>query len=158
MIENKALRLAIFRHERDAFLDRFRRATKTLDLAANPEFAAGEWTEAEQSLENLRPSAADQSSQPMNLPVHQRKVDAAQAVVCINMIHISPWSASEALFTGASRRLVEGGVLYLYGPYKRGGAHTGTRGGSSRCRPSAGAVRPAGTAGSTTGSTGGSRP
>ncbi len=40
------------------------------------------------------------------------------------MIHISPWSAAQALFAGASRYLVDGGILYLYGPYKRGGAHT----------------------------------
>ncbi|NML30242.1 DUF938 domain-containing protein [Paraburkholderia antibiotica] len=51
-------------------------------------------------------------------------IDALDAVVCINMIHISPWSAAQALFDGAGRRLVDGGVLYLYGPYKRDGAHT----------------------------------
>jgi SAM-dependent methyltransferase len=63
---------------------------------------------------------------PLALDVHQPEwgVDALDAVVCINMIHISPWSAAEALFAGASRRLVDGGVLYLYGPYKRQGAHT----------------------------------
>ncbi|MCX4144737.1 MULTISPECIES: DUF938 domain-containing protein [Paraburkholderia] len=69
---------------------------------------------------------------PLALDVHQPewgaqtldKVDQFDAVVCINMIHISPWSATEALFAGASRRLVDGGVLYLYGPYKRGGAQT----------------------------------
>jgi SAM-dependent methyltransferase len=64
---------------------------------------------------------------PLALDVHQPDwgVDAAlDAVICVNMIHISPWSAAEALFAGASRRLVDGGVLYLYGPYKRGGAHT----------------------------------
>ena len=63
---------------------------------------------------------------PLALDVHQSDwgVDALDAVVCINMIHISPWSAAQALFAGASRRLVDGGVLYLYGPYKRGGAHT----------------------------------
>ncbi len=63
---------------------------------------------------------------PLALDVHQPDwgVDTLDAVVCINMIHISPWSATQALFAGASRRLVEGGVLYLYGPYKRGGAHT----------------------------------
>lgn len=48
----------------------------------------------------------------------------ADAVVCINMIHISPWSATEALFRGAARVLPPGGLLYLYGPYRRGGAHT----------------------------------
>ncbi|MGF6573179.1 Protein of unknown function [Paraburkholderia fungorum] len=63
---------------------------------------------------------------PLALDVHQPDwgVDSLDAVVCINMIHISPWSATQALFAGASRRLADGGVLYLYGPYKRGGAHT----------------------------------
>ncbi|MGF6673958.1 DUF938 domain-containing protein [Paraburkholderia tuberum] len=63
---------------------------------------------------------------PLALDVHQSDwgVDALDAVVCINMIHISPWSAAQALFDGAGRRLVDGGVLYLYGPYRRGGAHT----------------------------------
>jgi len=46
------------------------------------------------------------------------------AVVCINMIHIAPWSACLGLLDGASEVLTEGGVLYLYGPFRRGGAHT----------------------------------
>jgi SAM-dependent methyltransferase len=45
-------------------------------------------------------------------------------IVCINMIHIAPWEAAEALFRGAAERLAAGGVLYLYGPYRRNGAHT----------------------------------
>jgi SAM-dependent methyltransferase len=63
---------------------------------------------------------------PLALDVHQPDwgVDVLDAVVCINMIHISPWSATHALFAGASRHLVDGGVLYLYGPYKRQGEHT----------------------------------
>jgi hypothetical protein len=63
---------------------------------------------------------------PLALDVHQSDwgVASLNAVVCINMIHISPWSATQALFAGASQRLGDGGVLYLYGPYKRGGAHT----------------------------------
>ena len=48
----------------------------------------------------------------------------ADAILNINMIHISPWSAAEALFQGASRLLPPSGVLFLYGPFKRGGAHT----------------------------------
>ena len=40
VIEDKALHLAIFRYERDAFFDRRRRPPKTANLAANPEFAA----------------------------------------------------------------------------------------------------------------------
>ncbi|MFT4069865.1 DUF938 domain-containing protein [Paraburkholderia sp.] len=63
---------------------------------------------------------------PLALDVRQPDWGAAalDAVVCINMLHISPWGAAQALFDGAGRRLVDGGVLYLYGPYKRGGAHT----------------------------------
>jgi len=41
------------------------------------------------------------------------------AVVCINMIHISPWPATIGLMQGASSVLPAGGVLYLYGPYRR---------------------------------------
>src|SRR3954452_7280563 len=48
----------------------------------------------------------------------------ADAVLSINMIHIAPWSAAEALFQGAARLLPATGVLYLYGPFKRGGRHT----------------------------------
>jgi len=48
----------------------------------------------------------------------------ASAVVCINMIHIAPWTACMGLMAGAARTLPPGGVLYLYGPYKEGGEHT----------------------------------
>jgi len=50
--------------------------------------------------------------------------DTAQAIVCINMVHISPWIVTEGLFAGARRRLVPGGLLFLYGPYRRQGRHT----------------------------------
>ncbi|MGF6374193.1 SAM-dependent methyltransferase [Paraburkholderia sp. RAU6.4a] len=85
------------------------------DAQARESIAA--WT-AQAGLANLRA--------PLALDVHQPDwgVDALDAVVCINMIHISPWNAAQALFDGAGRRLVDGGVLYLYGPYRRGGAHT----------------------------------
>lgn len=48
----------------------------------------------------------------------------ADAVVCINMIHISPWRATEGLVRGAARVLSAGGLLYCYGPYRRDGRHT----------------------------------
>jgi hypothetical protein len=47
-----------------------------------------------------------------------------EAMVCCNMIHIAPWVAAEGLFSGAARYLQPGCGLYLYGPFKRGGAHT----------------------------------
>lgn len=51
-------------------------------------------------------------------------IDAVDAIVCVNMIHIAPWPACEGLLRGAARRLPPGGVLYLYGPYRVGGVHT----------------------------------
>jgi len=46
------------------------------------------------------------------------------AIVNINMIHIAPWDACLGLVAGAARILQPGGMLYLYGPYRRGGAHS----------------------------------
>lgn len=51
-------------------------------------------------------------------------VEKADAIVCINMIHITPWAATLGLFTGAARVLPEGAPVFLYGPFKRGGGHT----------------------------------
>jgi SAM-dependent methyltransferase len=69
-------------------------------------------------LANVRPALAlDVLAEPW--PVQQ-----ADAIVCINMIHISPWTATEALLRGAARTLRPGGVLYLYGPYRRRGRPT----------------------------------
>jgi hypothetical protein len=51
-------------------------------------------------------------------------IDRADALICLNMIHISPWAATEGLFAGARAILPPGAPLYLYGPFKRNGAHT----------------------------------
>jgi SAM-dependent methyltransferase len=48
----------------------------------------------------------------------------AAAIVNINMIHIAPWEACEALMTGAAAILAPGAPLFLYGPFKRNGEHT----------------------------------
>jgi SAM-dependent methyltransferase len=45
---------------------------------------------------------------------------AAEAIVCINTIHIVAWAGVEALFAGAGRVLAPGGVFYAYGPYRYG--------------------------------------
>ena len=51
-------------------------------------------------------------------------VDRADAILCINMVHISPWAATVGLMRGAGRLLPEGGPLVLYGPYRRMGVPT----------------------------------
>ena len=49
-------------------------------------------------------------------------IEGADAVLCINMAHISPWSATRGLIGGARRLLEPGRPLYLYGPFKRANA------------------------------------
>jgi hypothetical protein len=63
---------------------------------------------------------------PLHLDVtsEQWPVERADAMVCCNMIHISPWAATEGLIAGAGRTLPRGRPLYLYGPYKIDGRHT----------------------------------
>ena len=51
-------------------------------------------------------------------------LQSADALVCINMIHVAPWSATLALFEGAKDLLRTQHVLFLYGPYSRSGRHT----------------------------------
>jgi len=46
------------------------------------------------------------------------------AMASINLLHIAPWCACLGLLAGAQRLLPAGGVLYCYGPFKRGGRHT----------------------------------
>jgi hypothetical protein len=46
-------------------------------------------------------------------------ISRADAMLCINMVHISPWAATQGLFAGAARVLPQGAPLYLYGPYRR---------------------------------------
>lgn len=48
----------------------------------------------------------------------------ADAIVCINMIHIAPWEATVALFEGASQILGDAQPLITYGPYRLHGTHT----------------------------------
>ena len=78
------------------------------DPAARASIAS--WQE-EAGLANLRaPLALDAASDAW-------PIAAADALLCINMIHISPWAAGEGLFAGAARILPAGAPLVLYGPY-----------------------------------------
>jgi SAM-dependent methyltransferase len=98
-----------------------------------PALPALRWQPSDASpahLESIRAwsaaSGADNIAAPLLLDVEREPwpVGQVDAILNINMIHIAPWSAAEALFRGAARLLPTAGVLYLYGPFKRGGQHT----------------------------------
>jgi hypothetical protein len=69
------------------------------------------WRDAA-GLANLEAPLALDAADPATWPA-----DPVDAIVCINMIHISPWAATQGLMTGAGRLLPRGGQLFLYGPY-----------------------------------------
>jgi SAM-dependent methyltransferase len=72
----------------------------------------------------IRSAGLANVSAPLALDVHEPRwsVDAdLDAILCINMIHISPWSSTQALFAGAARHLRAGGLLVTYGPYLESG-------------------------------------
>ncbi|QGM44772.1 DUF938 domain-containing protein [Methylocystis heyeri] len=72
---------------------------------------------ASSGLENVQPPLAlDAAQAPW-------PIARADAIICINMVHISPWAATMGLFENAAAILPTGAPLYLYGPYKRDGAH-----------------------------------
>jgi SAM-dependent methyltransferase len=70
---------------------------------------------AEAGLPNLAPV------QVLDVEAAPWPVDSADALVCINLIHIAPWSVSVALFEGAARLLPTASPLVSYGPYRFGG-------------------------------------
>lgn len=96
-------------------------------------FAGGlpgiKWQPSDPDADALTSIAAWRSEGPANLlppimldaaaPVWP--VERADAVVCINMIHISPWEATLGLMAGAGRILPPGAPLVLYGPFRREG-------------------------------------
>lgn len=72
------------------------------------------WT-AESGLRNIQPPLVLDATAP------DWPIETADAILCINMIHIAPWAAAEGLFRQAGRLLKQGQPLYLYGPYRRPG-------------------------------------
>ena len=88
---------------------------------SDPEPAALRSIEAwrrEAGLTNVLPAVA------LDARAAEWPVEAADAILCINMIHISPWAATEGLMRGAGRILASGAPLYLYGPFRRAGVET----------------------------------
>ena len=63
---------------------------------------------------------------PIQLDVIEPRwpIERADAITCINMVHITPWEATLGLFAGAARTLPTSALLYLYGPYRFEGSFT----------------------------------
>jgi hypothetical protein len=67
---------------------------------------------------NVRAPIALDASEPV------WPIASADGIICINMIHISPWEAMLGLMKGAAAILPSASPLYLYGPYIREGFTT----------------------------------
>jgi len=99
-------------------------------------FRAIAWQPSDPFAESLASTAAwvadtglDNLAAPLTLDVTTPDWPAAldgpcDAIVCINVLHITPWAVAEGLMRGAGRLLAPGGIVYLYGPYMRDGRHT----------------------------------
>jgi len=75
------------------------------------------WREQAQ-LENLRPPLIIDAS------VADWPIEGADAILSINMVHISPWGSALGLLDGAARLLAKGAPLILYGPWLKDGVPT----------------------------------
>ena len=75
------------------------------------------WAETAR-LPNLRPPLT------LDASADDWPIERADALLCINMIHISPWEATVGLMRNAAKLLPPGGPLILYGPYRQQGVET----------------------------------
>jgi len=94
---------------------------KLLWQPSDPDPAAIRSIEAwriEAGLFNLLPAIA------LDARAAEWPVARADAILAINMIHISPWAATAGLMRGAARLLDAGAPLYLYGAYRQTGVET----------------------------------
>ncbi|MDG2319118.1 MAG: DUF938 domain-containing protein [Rhodospirillaceae bacterium] len=69
-------------------------------------------------LENLLPP------QQLDATTSEWSVREAQAVLCLNMMHITPWSVAKGLMQGAGNVLAANAPLFIYGPFQIDGQHT----------------------------------
>ena len=80
------------------------------DCATDALHSVDAWAQ-EAGLANLRPAIA------LDAAAGEWPVEQADAILCVNMVHISPWQATVGLFEGAGRVLASGAPLILYGPF-----------------------------------------
>jgi hypothetical protein len=78
-----------------------------------------------EGLENLRaPQRIDLTDKNWTLQGGGQSGGALTAMLCFNVLHISPWIVAQSLFAGAGRYLAADGRLFVDGPFMRDGAHT----------------------------------
>lgn len=78
-----------------------------------------------EGLANLRaPQRIDLTVPDWNWRADDDASGPLAAMLCINVLHISPWRVAQNLFSGAGRLLRADSRLFIYGPFMRDGAHT----------------------------------
>jgi hypothetical protein len=98
------------------FAERFSRLTwQPSDPDAESRESIAAWCEG---LANVRPPLA------LDAAAEDWPVAAADAILCVNMVHISPWASTLGLMAGAARLLPVGAPLILYGPYRQNHVET----------------------------------
>lgn len=89
-------------------------------------YPALEWQPSDQSPDALASISSWRDQESLNNLREPIRLDAsaadwpvatADAILCVNMVHISPWRATEGLFAGSARLLAADEPLILYGPY-----------------------------------------
>ncbi|HEY6023059.1 MAG TPA: DUF938 domain-containing protein [Pseudolabrys sp.] len=81
------------------------------------------WRQRE-GLANLRaPQRIDLTDPAWNWQADGKPGQPLAAMLCVNVLHISPWRVSQNLLSGAARLLRGDGRLFVYGPFMRDGKH-----------------------------------
>jgi len=90
------------------------------DLSPEARVSITAWADHLQGPDFKPPIEVDASAQTWPL----QQPGSLDGLVCINMIHISPFDAAKGVISGAAKYLKPGGFLFFYGPFKREGQHT----------------------------------
>ena len=77
-----------------------------------------------QGLSNVMPAALNLDVEERPWPLPQTIGASLSAVVCINLLHISPANCTNAVLEESAVLLPSGAPLIIYGPFMRNGAHT----------------------------------
>ena len=81
------------------------------------------WIEFEK-LGKIMPQPLDIDVENIPWKIPFQLIHSLQGIVSINMIHVTKWNCTIALFKGAGKVLKKGQFLILYGPFKIGNKHT----------------------------------